>query len=64
RAAAHQFELGFVPLFHERYDLVFPQEQGTLLAPLLDTIQTRAFRRGVEALTGYETMHTGEKIPL
>ncbi len=64
RAAAHQFELGFVPLFHERYDLVFPQEQGTLLAPLLDTIQTRAFRRGVEALTGYETMHTGEQIPL
>jgi len=64
RAAAHQFGLDFVPLFHERYDIVFTQEQGKLLAPLLDTIQTSAFRRGVEALTGYETRHTGEQIPL
>jgi putative molybdopterin biosynthesis protein len=64
RAAAHQFSLDFVPLFHERYDLIFAQEQGAMLAPLLDTIQTSAFRRGVESLTGYETMHTGEQIPL
>ncbi|MCX6034319.1 MAG: helix-turn-helix domain-containing protein [Chloroflexi bacterium] len=64
RAAAHQFGLDFVPLFHERYDIVFAQEQSTLLSPLLDTIQTGAFRRGVEALTGYETMHTGEQIPI
>ena len=64
RAAAHRFGLDFIPLFHERYDIVFSQERSSLLAPLLDTIQTRAFRRGVEALTGYETMHTGEQIPL
>jgi putative molybdopterin biosynthesis protein len=64
RAAAHQFGLDFVPLFHERYDLVYSQEQSSILAPLLDTIQTGAFRRGVEALTGYETLHTGEQIPL
>lgn len=64
RAAAHQFGLDFIPLFHERYDVVFSQEESSLLTPLLDEIQTRAFRRGVEALTGYETKHTGEKIPL
>lgn len=64
QAAAHQFELDFIPLFHERYDLIFPQEQNELLAPLLDTLQTSAFRRGVEGLTGYETTHTGEQIPL
>jgi putative molybdopterin biosynthesis protein len=64
RAAAHQHGLDFVPLFHERYDIVFAREQSTLLAPLLDTIQTSAFRRGMEDLTGYETMHTGEQIPL
>lgn len=64
RAAAHQFGLDFVPLFHERYDIVFAHEQSSLLAPLLNTIQTSAFRRGVEALTGYETTHTGEQIPL
>ncbi len=64
RAAARQFGLDFLPLFHERYDIVFTQEQSTLLSPLLDTLQTSAFRRGIESLTGYETMHTGEKIPL
>jgi hypothetical protein len=31
---------------------------------LLDTIQTSAFRRSVDALTGYETTHTGEQIPI
>ena len=64
RAAARQFGLDFLPLFHERYDIVFSQEQSTLLSPLLDTLQTSAFRRGIESLTGYETMHTGEQIPL
>jgi putative molybdopterin biosynthesis protein len=64
RAAAHQFELDFIPLFHERYDLIFPQEQANRLGPLLDTLQTGPFRREVEGLTGYETAHTGEQIPL
>jgi putative molybdopterin biosynthesis protein len=64
RAAAHQFSLGFVPLFHERYDIVFTKEESSLLTPLLDAIQTSAFRKGVEALTGYETVHTGEQVQL
>jgi len=64
RAAAGQFGLDFTPLFHERYDLVFTKEQSSLLSPLLDALQTSAFRRGVEALTGYEVTHTGEQIPL
>ncbi len=64
KAAAHQCELDFVPLFHERYDLVIPQDQFPLVNPLLETIQTNAFRRSVESLTGYETAHTGEQIPL
>lgn len=64
RAAAHQFGLEFIPLFHERYDLIFSQEQINLLLPLMDTIQTYSFRRSVDALTGYDTTHTGEQIPL
>lgn len=64
RAAAHHFDLSFTPLFHERYDIIFTQENSDLLAPLLEAIQTSAFRREVEALTGYETNHTGEQIPL
>jgi putative molybdopterin biosynthesis protein len=64
RAAAHQFGLDFIPLFQERYDLVFTREQLASLLPLLDTIQTHSFRREVNALTGYDTTHTGEQIPL
>ena len=64
RAAAHQFGLDFIPLFHERYDLIFMQEQSSTLTPLLDTIQTHTFRRSVNALTGYDTTHSGEQIPL
>jgi putative molybdopterin biosynthesis protein len=64
RAAASKFELDFIPLFQERYDLVFMKEQSSSLGPLLDMIQTRTFRRSVDALTGYDTTHTGEQLPL
>jgi molybdate-binding protein len=64
RASAYQFGLDFTPLFQERYDLVFMQEQLHSLTPILDTIQTSTFRQGVNALTGYDTTHTGEQIPL
>jgi len=63
-AAASQHDLGFIPLFHERYDLVIPQEQIEMLHPLLYTLQTAAFRRSVASLIGYDTTHTGEQIPL
>ena len=64
KAAAHQIGLDFIPLFHERYDIVFSKDQQPLLIPILDLLQTSAFRRGIESLTGYETMHTGEQILL
>ncbi len=63
-ASAVQFGLDFMPLFHERYDLVLAQDQLSQVTPLLDTIQTGAFRRRMDTLTGYETTHTGEQIPL
>jgi putative molybdopterin biosynthesis protein len=64
RAAAYRFGLDFIPLFQERYDLVFTREQCDSLLPVLDTIQTNAYRRAVDALTGYDTTHTGEQIAL
>lgn len=64
KAAARKFGLDFLPLFLERYDIVYMREQGSMLTPILDTLQTPAFRRSVEGLTGYETIHTGEQIPL
>ena len=64
RASAHQFNLDFFPLFQERYDLVFAQEQCNDISPILNTIQTSNFRRAVDSMSGYDTTHTGEQIPI
>ncbi len=62
QAAAHQHGLDFIPLFEERYDLVLPRENESTLSPLLDYIQTAAFRTELNSLTGYNSTHSGEKI--
>lgn len=62
QAAAHQFGLDFIPLFDERYDLVLPRENERLLVPLLDYLQTAAFRTALNTLTGYDTAHSGEQV--
>jgi len=64
QASALQHNLDFIPLFEERYDLVLPREQEDILAPLLDYIQTTAFRQTVSTLTGYTTTHSGEQISI
>jgi putative molybdopterin biosynthesis protein len=62
QAAAYQHKLDFIPLFEERYDLVLPRENESTLSPLLDYLQTAAFRTALNALTGYSSAHSGEKI--
>jgi putative molybdopterin biosynthesis protein len=62
QAAAFQHELGFIPLFEERYDLVLPRENEKALSPLLDFLQTVSFRTKLNTLPGYNTAHSGEKI--
>ena len=64
QAAAHKYGLNFIPLFEERYDLVVPRESKKVLRPLLDYLQTSAFRAELNALTGYNSTHSGEQIPL
>jgi putative molybdopterin biosynthesis protein len=64
RAVATQLGLHFIPLFHERYDLVFSQEGSDSLLPLLDAIQTHKFRISVAALAGYDTTHTGDSLSI
>ena len=64
QASARQHNLAFIPLFEERYDLVMPHDQEDALAPLLEHIQTAAFRHELVSLIGYNTSHSGEKIPL
>lgn len=63
-AASRALDLGFVPLFHEQYDLVIPEEyyQSELLAPLLAIIRSEEFAATVEALGGYDLSGIGEVI--
>ena len=62
QAAARQHGLDFIPLFEERYDLVLPRENEKTLLPLLEYLQTSAFRAELHSLTGYNTSHSGEQI--
>jgi len=62
QAAAHQHHLDFIPLFEERYDLVLPRENEEFISPLLDYLQTAAFRTELNSLTGYNPTHSGEQI--
>jgi putative molybdopterin biosynthesis protein len=61
-AAAQALELDFVPLFHERYDLVIPQiyAESDLLAPLFDLLKSQSFQNAVRALPGYDTAIMGQ----
>jgi putative molybdopterin biosynthesis protein len=63
-AAAQALDLDFVPLFHERYDLVIPSEyaETSLLAPLFDVIGGAPFRNAVSTLPGYDVKEMGRLI--
>jgi putative molybdopterin biosynthesis protein len=63
-AAARQFNLGFIPLFEERFDLAFIKEEvhNSSLSPLLDFISSAEFRRLAKKLDGYQTIHSGDTV--
>ncbi len=63
-AAAKALDLDFVPLFHERYDLVIPKEhsEGELLAPLFPLLEQLDFRESVSRLPGYDVSGMGSVI--
>jgi putative molybdopterin biosynthesis protein len=63
-AAALEHGLDFIPLYQERYDLVFPREAAPGLDILADHVQSGAFRRNVEGMRGYESTQTGRQIHL
>ena len=62
QAAAVAHHLEFIPLFTERYDLAIPAGQLERLAPLLEYIQSAAFRTEVGSLAGYDSTHSGEWV--
>ncbi len=65
QAAAAAFELEFLPLEAERYDLVIPNhfldEPG--VQTLLDLLRRPGLQRRVEALGGYDTSDMGAPVP-
>ncbi len=65
-AAARALELDFIPLFHERYDLVIPRRyyDDALLAPLLALLRDPEdeFRAAVRALGGYTMPQIGQVL--
>jgi putative molybdopterin biosynthesis protein len=64
RAAARAFDLEFVPVTHEPYDLVLDEgmRESDLLAPLWRLLETAEFRASVEQLGGYDTAEMGRRI--
>ena len=60
-AAAQALDLDFIPLFHERYDLVIPKQFAVdeLLAPLFSLLADSDFRKAVSQLTGYDVSVMG-----
>jgi molybdate-binding protein/DNA-binding transcriptional regulator YhcF (GntR family) len=60
-AAARSCGLDFLPLFRERYDLVFLGHvyRSDLLAPLLSIVKSEEFVAIVEKMNGYDTSQTG-----
>ena len=63
-AAARAFDLDFVPIAQEPYDLVLRAEDldSAQLAPLWTLLDRQDFRAGVEALGGYSCTETGKRI--
>jgi molybdate-binding protein/DNA-binding transcriptional regulator YhcF (GntR family) len=61
-AAASSYELDFVFLRHDRYDLVIPQEKFKLqaIAATIDWLRSNAARAVINTLGGYDVEETGE----
>lgn len=60
-AAARAFDLSFVPIVRERFELVFPTElldRGDV-RQLLAEIRSQEYRAAVDALGGYDTSQSG-----
>jgi molybdate-binding protein/DNA-binding transcriptional regulator YhcF (GntR family) len=58
QAAARAFELDFIPLASERYELILPTH-GQLLPKFLELITRSEFRQAVESLGGYDLRESG-----
>ena len=64
QSAARAFDLDFVPLVRERYDLVTPSEllDAGPVRTALAAIRSRTFKERVDGLGGYDTRETGRVV--
>lgn len=64
RQAALAYELDFIPLVEERFDLVLDRDAATdaRLGRMLDVLQTQSFRRELECLGGYDASACGASV--
>ncbi len=64
RAAAEALELDFIPLLHERYDLVIPGDAmgRPPVQSMLSLIGDKEFRAAVQALGGYDVSEMAREI--
>jgi molybdate-binding protein len=62
-AAASAFDLDFLPLTQERYDLIFPEKVWNTPAAesLVNVARSPRFKEAVVALGGYDTSETGRE---
>ena len=63
-SAANLYELDFVPIYDEQYDLLIPDHAFELdfMQKLLETLTSESFRKRVEALGGYGISTPGRVI--
>jgi len=66
QAAAVKAGLGFIPLFIERFDLVFLSDQfeNTAVQQFIDLLSSKETRDILESQSGYETNQTGMVIEI
>ncbi len=63
-AAALSLDLDFIPLFHEKYQLVIPKlhAESDLLIPVFSILFDHEFRKDVLKMPGYEITNMGTLV--
>ncbi|WP_432735002.1 molybdopterin biosynthesis protein [Maridesulfovibrio sp. FT414] len=63
-AAAKALDLDFVPLAHERYDLIIPNRflKDSRISALIELIRSDRVKKAISSLGGYDTPLTGQEM--